>query len=104
MIYIISLKYIRPIEEVKAHLDTHRQWLATHARAGRILAAGPCEDQSGGIVLAHCRDRAEVDAMVAEDSFMVHRVAEAAVQGFEPAIRAAALGPQWAGNAAVVVD
>lgn len=102
MIHILTLRYVRPAEQVQAHLDTHRQWLARHIRAGRILAAGPAPDQTGGLVLASCSDRAELDEMVAEDPFVVHQVAEASVQSFEPAIRAEALAVQWAAAAAVV--
>ena len=102
MLYILSLKYVRPLEEVKAHLETHKQWLARHAVAGRILAAGPAEDKSGGLVLASCSNRAELDAMVAEDSFVLHQLVQVSVQSFEPTIRAEAFSPQWAGNAIVV--
>lgn len=102
MIYILILKYVRPLEEVNAHLDTHKQWLARHIREGRILAAGPSEDRSGGVVLASCGKRSELDDMVAEDSFVVHQVVEVSIQSFEPAIRSEALAQQWASAAAVV--
>lgn len=102
MIYILTLRYIRPREDVQAHLGTHQQWLAQQIRAGHILAAGPNEDHSGGIVLASCEDRDALDRMVEEDSFIVHRVAEVSVQGFEPAVRAPALRAEWAPHAAVV--
>ncbi|KAF1020867.1 MAG: hypothetical protein GAK30_02255 [Paracidovorax wautersii] len=102
MIYILTLKYIRPPEEVRAHIDTHRHWLAQHIQAGRILAAGPLEDRSGGLVIATCSNRAELDGMIAEDTFVVHQVAEVSVQSFEPTIRAPALPQQWAMSAAVV--
>ncbi|MFC4928494.1 YciI family protein [Delftia deserti] len=102
MLYIVSVKYVRPLEEVQAHLEAHKQWLARHAAAGRILVAGPFEDKSGGLALASCSSRAELDAMIAEDSFVLHQLVLVSVQGFEPAIRAEAFAPQCAGNAAVV--
>lgn len=102
MIYIVALKYARPPEEVKAHLDTHKQWLDRHIRTGRILAAGPTEDRSGGLVLVSCNNREELDGTIAEDSFVVHQVVEVSVQSFEPAIRAEAFAGKWAPGAAVV--
>ncbi|MBB4127653.1 uncharacterized protein YciI [Xanthomonas translucens] len=102
MLYILALNYVRPLEEVKAHLDTHRQWLAKHINAGRILAAGPNEDKSGGLVLASCGNRSELDDMIADDPFVAHRLVAVSVQGFEPALRAEALAQRWASAAAVV--
>jgi uncharacterized protein YciI len=69
MLYLVTLIYIRPAEEVKAHLDTHRDWLVAHTRIGQIVVAGPLEDRTGGFVLARCETRRELDRMLALDSF-----------------------------------
>ena len=55
MLYVITLTYIRPLEEVDAHLDTHRAWLAEHTRGGRILVAGPLAALRGGTLYARRR-------------------------------------------------
>ncbi len=102
MIYIVALSYLRPPEYIQAHLDAHRRWLANHIQAGRILAAGPNADKSGGIVLASCTSRVELDAMMAEDPFVTQGMVAVSVQGFEPSIRADALAARWASAAAVV--
>ena len=57
MLYLVTLTYIRPIEEVNAHLDTHRDWLVAHTRGGQLLIAGPLEDRTGGFLLARCASR-----------------------------------------------
>ncbi|MBB5886579.1 hypothetical protein DYQ93_05150 [Xanthomonas sp. LMG 8992] len=102
MLYIVALTYIRPPEDIQAHLDAHRHWLAHHIQAGRILAAGPNADKSGGIVLASCTSRSELDTMMADDPFVTQGLVAVSVQGFEPAIRADALAARWASAAAVV--
>lgn len=102
MLYLVTLRYTRPIEEIHAHLDTHRDWLVEHARAGRILVAGPLSDRSGGVVIARCGSRADLDAMLAADSFAVHSLVAHEVLGFDAALRAGALPADWAPDAKVV--
>lgn len=99
MLYVVMLTYVGPADEVQAHLDSHRDWLIEHARAGRILVAGPLEPRTGGLVLAHCSSRTELDGMLAEDSFYVHRLVDYDIRCFNPALRAAAFPEQWAGAA-----
>lgn len=102
MLYLVTLNYLRPIEEVNAHLDTHRVWLAQQTRAGKILVAGPLEDRSGGFVLARSDSRDELNRMLALDSFVVHQVVEPRVQGFEAALRSEAFPSDWAPGAKAV--
>ncbi|MDA8446075.1 YciI family protein [Paracidovorax valerianellae] len=102
MLYVLTLHYIRPPEEIQLHLDSHRQWLARHIRAGRILVAGRSEDRTGGVVIASCEGRDELDRMIADDSFVIHELVQVSVQSFEPAVCAHGLPQGWASNAAVV--
>ncbi|WP_284417830.1 MULTISPECIES: YciI family protein [unclassified Bradyrhizobium] len=99
MLYAVILKYVRPIEEVRAHLDTHRDWLVEHTKKGRILVAGPLDDNSGGAIISHCKDRAELDEMLASDSFTVHRLVDHEIRGFTGAMRAEAFSSTWAPEA-----
>lgn len=102
MLYTVTLTYVRPLEEVDAHLDTHRAWLIKHAQAGRILVAGPLEPRTGGLLLAHCESRAELDAMLAEDSFKIHGVGDYDVRCFNPTMRAEGFPAAWAPEARAV--
>lgn len=87
---------------MNAHLGTHRDWLVEHARAGRILVAGPLEDRSGGFVLANCTPREELDGMLAQDSFQIHRLVSQDVRGFGTALRAKGFPAEWAPDAKAV--
>lgn len=102
MLYLVTLNYLRPIEEVNAHLDTHRVWLAQQTQAGKILVAGPLEDRTGGFVLARSDNRDELDRMLAQDSFVVHQMVEPRVQGFEAALCSPAFPSDWAPGAKVI--
>jgi uncharacterized protein YciI len=101
MLFVVSTSYLRPVDEVHAHLDAHRRWLAKHAENGRIVFAGPLESGDGGVILAHCENRQELDALIAEDAFHVHQVAKYNVQAVKPALRARAFPQEWAPNARV---
>ncbi|GKS88273.1 YciI family protein [Acidovorax sp. SUPP2539] len=99
MLYLVTLTYVRPIEEVNVHLDGHRDWLVSHMREGRILVAGPLEDRTGGFVLARCASREELDGLLAADPFVVHRLVDHSAQGFTAALRAQACPAEWAPGA-----
>jgi uncharacterized protein YciI len=88
MLYAVILTYLRPAEEIHSHLDTHRDWLIEYSKKGNIIVAGPLEDRTGGALLACCKDRAELDEMLAKDSFHVHRQASYDVKAFAGAVRA----------------
>lgn len=102
MLYLVTLNYIRPIQEVNAHIDTHRDWLVTHTRSGQILVAGPLEDRSGGFVLARSNSRDDLDRMLALDSFSVHKLVDYQVRGFDAAMRSAAFPADWAPGAKAI--
>ncbi|CAO3439251.1 YciI family protein [Azospirillum doebereinerae] len=102
MLWSITLTYIRPAEDIKAHLDTHRAWLAEHTEAGRIIAAGPMEPPTGGMVLAFCANREELNRMLQADSFHVHSLVDYDVRSFKPAMRSAKFPEHWAADAKAI--
>ncbi|WP_377811415.1 YciI family protein (plasmid) [Azospirillum sp. A29] len=96
MLFSITVSYIRPLEDVKEHLDAHKEWLVRYIMAGTILAAGPLRQGDGGFVLAHAQDVSEIMGMIAEDPFDRHKVASFDIQACDPALRAAGFPEQWA--------
>jgi len=99
MLYAVTLTYLKPVDEVNLHLSTHQAWLAEHARAGRILTAGPLEPRTGGMLIAHCASRDELDRLLEQDSFHVHGLAAYEVRAFHPVLRAPAFPLAWAPEA-----
>ena len=102
MIYVVALTYARPAEAIQVHLDSHREWLIEHTKSGRILAAGPMDPPMGGIVVASCKDRNELDSMLSTDSFSVHKLVDYDIRAFNPALRASTFAAQWAQEAKAV--
>ncbi|HEX8046299.1 YciI family protein [Rhizobium sp.] len=102
MLYVVTLNYVRPPEAIQTHLDSHREWLIEHTKSGHIIVAGPMDPPTGGIVLASCEDRSELDKMLHTDSFYVNELVEYDIRAFNPALRGNIFAAQWAPQAKAV--
>lgn len=67
--YIVSLSYTRPLEEVEAVLDAHITWLNKYFEAGVFIAAGRKEPRTGGVILVKDIDRERLETILKEDAF-----------------------------------
>jgi len=74
--FIVELNYTKPLIEVDAHLEAHRNFLAAQYHAGTFIASGPKEPRTGGIILARSDSPEELAAVLAQDPFQVHGIAE----------------------------
>ena len=98
-LWMLTTTYVRPQEEVDALLEAHVAHLERQREAGRFLAWGRLVPRTGGFVLARAADRAEVDAVLAEDPFTsagvaTWTVAQLAPSGGDPALVALLRGEQ----------
>lgn len=87
--FVLLLTYIKPLAEVEKHLAAHREYLDRHYAAGTFLCSGPQNPRAGGVILCRAADRAAVDALVREDPFRLHGVAEYTTIEFTPTKQAA---------------
>ncbi|TWB53125.1 uncharacterized protein YciI [Rhizobium sp. ERR 922] len=99
MLFAIKLRYIRPSEDIQAHLDAHKAWLIKYTQAGIILFAGPAPQGNAGFVLAHADDLAVIQSMIAEDPFDIHQLVTFEIDACDPALRATDFPARWAGSA-----
>lgn len=104
MLFIVTLNNLRPLEAIEAQQTGHRHWLIANTQAGRIAVAGPLEPRTGGLILAHCADRAELDRMMADDPFVIHGLVEVHVLCVAAAMRHEAFPARWATEANVVPE
>ncbi|MFD2233818.1 YciI family protein [Phaeospirillum tilakii] len=95
MLYLIQVTYLRPLAEIDAQLDAHRAFLAEHFAAGRFLLAGPQEPRVGGVILARGESRAEIEAIVHQDPFLLTGVASAQITAFRPNRKAEDIPDGW---------
>ncbi|QKJ88434.1 hypothetical protein PMPD1_3517 [Paramixta manurensis] len=68
--YIVSLSYHRPTEEVDALLAPHIEWLDRYFAAGVFIAAGRKDPRTGGIVLVDDIGSDRLNTILAEDPFV----------------------------------
>lgn len=84
--FVISVTYQKPLEEVDAHLEAHIKFLKENYAKGFFLASGRQIPRTGGIILALASSKAEVEALIKHDPFYIHDVATYAITEFTPSM------------------
>ncbi len=82
--FIISLTYTADLAQIEAQLEAHRQFLDRHYQRGTFLFSGRKEPRSGGIIIARAPSRAAIEALIKEDPFHRHGLADYAITEFIP--------------------
>ena len=88
--FIFTLSYIRPLEELDAWMDGHMAWLRKHYQSGLFLASGRQVPRKGGVIFARSGERAALEAVLARDPFVQNGVATTEVIEFVPSMTAPA--------------
>lgn len=83
-IFIASLTYTVPIEQVDAVLPDHLDWLKAGHEAGHFIAWGPREPRDGGLIFVKAEARAEAEALLASDPFITHGLADLSIIQWTP--------------------
>ena len=83
-IFIASLTYTVPIERIDAVLADHLAWLKAGHEAGNFLAWGPREPRDGGLIFVKAASRAEAEALLMSDPFMLHQLADLTILQWTP--------------------
>lgn len=86
--FVVTLRYRRPLAEIDALMGEHVAWLKTHYASGLFIASGRQLPRRGGIILARSGDRAALDAALAADPFVAQGAATVSVVEFRPSMAA----------------
>jgi uncharacterized protein YciI len=73
--FIVTLTYTVPNDEVDRHLEAHMAWLKEGYGNGLFLAAGRRMPRTGGMIFAQ-GEREAVEAMLRRDPFHTNGVSE----------------------------
>ncbi|MDA0183877.1 YciI family protein [Solirubrobacter phytolaccae] len=79
---MLILSYVKPVEEVDAHMRDHMRWLNEGYADGRFVVSGRQVPRTGGVILARGDDREEIEAFAAQDPFVASGVATVQVIQF----------------------
>jgi uncharacterized protein YciI len=80
--FIINLNYIVPLEKLDAHMTEHVKYLHKYYKQNVFVASGRKVPRTGGIILALASSKEEVDRIISEDPFYIHKLAEFNVTEF----------------------
>lgn len=80
--FIIDLTYIVPLEQLDAHMTEHVKFLNLHYKQGTFLTSGRKVPRTGGIILAHAESKEVLEAIMAEDPFCKHKLANITITEF----------------------
>lgn len=86
--FIIELQYKVPLTKIDAHMRAHVAFLKKYYASGNFLVSGRKIPRDGGIILAVGESRAAIEALMAEDPFVAHGLADCRVVEFKASQRA----------------
>jgi uncharacterized protein YciI len=86
--FVIELIYKADLSEIDAHMRAHMKFLKKYYAAGNFLVSGRKVPREGGIILAVGGSRQEIEALVQEDPFIHHGLAEFRIIEFRASQRA----------------
>ena len=82
--FVVSLRYIAPLDAIDAAMRAHVAFLEKHRKAGVFIAWGRKVPRTGGIILACGESRAVIERIMQDDPFVARRLAEVEVTEFLP--------------------
>jgi uncharacterized protein YciI len=86
--FIITLTYLKPAEEIDALLAAHRAYLHEQYDNGMFLLSGRMVPRTGGVILATADSRADIEAVIELDPFKEAGVASYQITEFVPTMAA----------------
>ena len=89
--FVIELIYKAELTAIDAKMTAHVKFLKKYYASGHFLISGRKIPRDGGIIIATAESRDEIDAIVREDPFHRHGLAEFRVIEFRASQRADSL-------------
>ena len=87
--FVIELIYKAGLTEIDAHMAAHVVFLKKYYAAGNFVVSGRKIPRDGGIILAVGKSRRQIEAIVEEDPFYQHGLADFRIIEFRASQRAA---------------
>jgi len=86
-LFIVTSSYLRSKADIAAVTPRHREWLDQHYRSGLFLVSGRMVSGAGGVLLAKAESQGELEAVFAQDPFVLEGCAEYSYVAFTPVKR-----------------
>lgn len=82
--FILALKYIKPLEEVDNELKSHVEYLEKYYSLKKFICSGRRNPRVGGVILCNAENMDEVEDIIKEDPFYIKKIAEYEIIEFLP--------------------
>ncbi len=86
--FIIELVYTADLAQIDARMAAHVAFLKKYYASGNFLVSGRKIPRDGGIIVAMGRSRDEIEAIMREDPFVKHGLANVRIVQFRASQRA----------------
>lgn len=93
--FVIASDYLAPLTEIDKLLAEHRAHLGSGYTRGLLLASGPQNPRTGGMILARAHERSELEQFLADDPFAKAGIARYHLVEFDP-VKQSELFASWA--------
>ncbi|MCF9046562.1 YciI family protein [Acinetobacter nectaris] len=67
--FIVNLKYTKPLDEVDNYLEGHIAWLLQHFEQEDFIAAGRKVPRTGGVILVKSMAKEQIEDILKQDPF-----------------------------------
>ena len=86
--FVIELTYKADLQKIDAHMAAHVRFLKRYYASGNFLVSGRKIPRDGGIILAVAQRRQDIEAIIQEDPFYAHGLADFRIIEFRASQRA----------------
>ena len=86
--FVIELIYKADLKQIDAHMSAHVRFLKKYYADGTFVVSGRKIPRAGGIIIAAGKSRQEIEALIQEDPFHKHGLAEFRIIEFRASQRA----------------
>ena len=82
--FIVTLKYSKPVEEVDKVLESHLEYLEKYCASGKFICCGRLNPRTGGVIICNAEDVTEVEEIIKEDPFYIEKIGNYEIIEFLP--------------------
>lgn len=82
--FILILKYVKPLEEVDKALKAHIEYLEKNYSLKNFICSGRRNPRIGGVILCNAKNEDEVNKIIKEDPFYINKIANYEIIEFSP--------------------
>lgn len=80
--FIVDLNYVAPLPKLDEHMADHVKFLRKYYKRNIFVASGRKVPRTGGIILAIAPSKDEVEMIMQEDPFYIHKLVDFSITEF----------------------